>query len=567
MTARPGQPAPLLALLLALACSPSIDPATSAGGVRGGAPGRAGAAPLEPAAHEPGRVPPPGAYAPGFDVQHYHIELALPDTGSYIRARTTIDVARGAGAADTLRLDLTGLRVTAVQVAYDTMAAAPAAFRQADGRIFIPLAQPARMLRVAVDYEGTPDNGLIIRRNVHGEPGAFADNWPDRARFWFPSIDHPSDKATVEFEVKAPAGWSVVGNGTGGQAGGGWRWRMSQPIPTYLMVVGGARFERGEIGCASAGRERCVPIEWWAFPEDRTAAQRIFSRAAGMLEFYARLVAPFPYERLAHVQSATMFGGMENATAIFYSERAIANGRLSENTVAHETAHQWFGDAVTPARWSDVWLSEGFATYFGMLFFEAHEGAQQFREQVSASWRSYLASGDSRYPVVDTLSVPDGNLMSLLNANSYQKGGAVLHMLRGVLGDSTFFRGVRRYYRAHEHGTATTADFQAALEAESKQELDWFFDQWLYRPGHPILEVQASYDARGREAVVRIAQVQPPEWPAFRMPLDVEVTVGSDVVRRRIELRGRETVLRLPGSRAPSRVRLDPDGWVLLERR
>jgi aminopeptidase N len=545
--------------------------------------------PGEPAAHAPGRVPPAGPYLSGFDALHYRLELNVPASGVRIASQATIRVAVRAPRRDTLRLDLTGLRATAVRVARGTGVPAAAPFRQQDGRLHIALpaaVQAGDTIGVVVAYDGTPDDGLIIRDNVHGRRGAFGDNWPDRGRFWFPAIDHPSDKATVEFAVRVPSGWQVVANGVridaqgrelrGGfatdaapPADGVWRWRMTQPVPTYLMVIGATRFHvRAVDDCARGGitsrrTDGCVPTGFWAFPEDSANAARIFRRAGEMLAYFAAQIAPFPYDRLAHVQSATRFGGMENAGAIFYSDRSITSGTLGEGTVAHEIAHQWFGDAVTPARWADLWLSEGFATYFGALFFEAADGAQRFREMRETSWRGYLDSDVTNLAVVDTLRVPSNDLLELLNANSYNKGGAVLHMLRGLLGDSVFFRGLRRYYQRHAYGNAVTADLQRALEEEAGRPLGWFFDQWLYRPGHPVLRVSHRWDAAAREAVVTVEQVQNAAWPAFRLPLQLAFDGAGGGVRRSVEIEGRRWERRFALPAAPAAVRLDPDGWVL----
>ena len=542
--------------------------------------------PGEPIAHAPGRVPPPGPYLRGFDALQYHVAVSIPETGARITATTVADIIVLAPRRDTLRLDLTGLRVTRVDVTARGNAQ-QASFTQDDGRIFIPLPAAVRAgdtIRVAVAYAGTPDDGLIIRDNVHGQRGAFGDNWPDRARFWFPAIDHPSDKATASFAVRAPAGWQVVANGQRVDASGRplhargdiradaeppadgvWRWRITQPIPTYLMVIGAARFAVATIdACADGGvtphrSDRCVPTGFWSFPQDSVTAARIFARAGDMIEYYSQLIAPFPYERLAHVQSATRFGGMENAGAIFYSERAIAQGTLGEGTVAHETAHQWFGDAVTPARWADLWLSEGFATYFGALFFEHADGTERFREMIRNSWNGYLRSNVTHLPIVDTLTTPGNDLLELLNANSYNKGGAVLHMLRGLLGDAAFFAGVRRYYQRHIHSTATTADLRRALEESSGRDLGWFFEQWLYQPGHPQLQMTHRWDPQRRELEVSIQQT----GRAFRLPMEIAFDLPTGEVREHIELNAISFVRRFPLPAPPRNVTLDPDGWVL----
>lgn len=538
---------------------------------------------IEPPAHEAGRVPPPGPYAPGFDALHYHISVDLTGRGSRFSGRTGIRIALVEPRPDTLRLDLTGLLVTSVSVGVEEGTPVPVLFRQEDGRLILAVPAHARVgdeLAVDVVYHGEPDDGLIIRSNVHGDPGVFADNWPDRARFWFPSIDHPSDKATAEFEVRVPPGWEVIANGlriieAGEENPSGqpsvWRWSIAEPIPTYLMVIGATDFAIGDVAtCAAGGRtparvDGCVTSRYWVFPQDSAQAARIFARAGDMLRYYAELIAPFPYARLDHVQSATRFGGMENATAIFYSEAAIANGTLGEATVAHEIVHQWFGDAVTPGRWSDLWLSEGFATYFGMLYFEATDGADVFRQKRESSWNQYLQSGDAAIAMVDTARVPNDNLLSLLNANSYNKGGAVLHMLRGLLGDDAFFTGIRRYYAAHAHENAVTADLRRALEAVSSRDLDWFFEQWVYSPGHPILRVEHDWNPTERQLTLTIEQVQSEDWPTFRMPMEVEVETAAGRERSWVELTGRRTAARLAFRSAPSAVRLDPDGWLLKE--
>jgi aminopeptidase N len=557
----------------------------------------------DPAPIEVGVVPPPGPYAPGFDALHYQIEMTVPETGTRIDALARIAIAIVPPRQDTLRLDLTGLRVREVFTATGTRATALSTpFRQADGRLFLPVPAGAAVgdtLHVNVVYGGDPDDGLIIRDNVHGDRGAFGDNWPNRARFWFPSIDHPSDKATVSFAIRAPAGWQVLANGRradggapprvspAGQAGRGtgtsvaeltavpadgvWRYQMPVPIPTYLMVFGAARFAVAPVSdCANGGvtaarPDHCVAVSSWAFPRDSANAARAFRRGGEMVEFYARMVAPFPYTKLAHAQSATRFGGMENAGAIFYSERAIAEGRDIEGTVAHETAHQWFGNAITPHDWSHLWLSEGFATYYGALFFEHADGPARFREMMDNTRRSYLGSQVHHLAIVDTLAIPGNNLLQLLNANSYQKGGLVLHMLRGLLGDDVFFDGVRRYYRAHEHGTAVTGDLRHALEVRSGERLGWFFDQWLFSPGHPVLRTSRRWDASAREVVVEIEQVQDAAWPTFRFPVEIEFTTPAGVVRRSGEVSGRRATFRFPLPAAPSDMRLDPDGWLLYQ--
>ena len=537
---------------------------------------------VEPAPIEMGLPPAPGRYDGSMDVLHYDVELLIPPANDRIEGRTTVTYRSRTPGSHPVILDLTGLAVESVGWEGERVP-----FAHTDGTIRFQApggTMAGDTHQVEVHYRGTPDDGLIMRNTVHGEPSAFADNWPNRARFWFPSNDHPSDKATVAFTVHAPAERQVLANGNLLRAGtptppetvGGldglrsWTWSTRVPIPTYLMVVGVADMEAipGGLGAcglapASPRADGCVEVTQWAYAPDTAHARRVFGRSAQMLDFYARLVGPYPYEKLANVQSATRFGGMENASVIFYSEQALAQGRNIEGTVAHEIAHQWFGNAVTAADWPHLWLSEGFASYFGPLFFEAAEGPAAFRGMIEGNRQVYLASDMTHRPIVDSSSE---NLMELLNRNSYQKGSLVLHMLRDLLGDAAFFEGVRSYYARYAGGNAVTGDLQAVLEEVHGESLDWFFRQWLHSPGHPKLELGWRWDAGAGEVEVVIRQVQDPSWPTFRLPAELEFVLpggGSWRVERVVD--GREWRERIPMQTAPTAVNFDPDGWILEE--
>ena len=540
------------------------------------------AAAQEPEPIEAGVAPPPGPYAPGVDVVHYETEVGLGYGVLWFEGVTTVRVAVEA-AGPILPLDFTGLAVTRV-----ALAGRETAYTHESGVLSVPLrgASPGDTVEVTIQYEGQPDDGLILRENVHGEPSAFVDNWPNRTRFWLPSVDHPADKATVRYTVHAPAEWKVIANGhlvTEGAptpptaigpegARRTWIWEVGVPISPYNMVIGAANLEVRTVGLAACGQapasrrsDGCVEVTYWVYPQDVERAEPSFRRAAQMVDHFTDLVGPFPFEKLANVQSATRFGGMENASAIFYSEQAIASGRDIEGTVSHEIAHQWFGDAVTEADWHHLWLSEGFATYFGAQFFEAADGLEAFRRRMEQSRQRVIGSDDAHRPIHDP-SVTD--LFALLNDNNYPKAGWVLHMLRGVVGDEAFFGGIREYYRRYLHQAVLTEDFRAVMEESSARELGWFFDQWIYRPGFPTLEAEhvwvPSSTGRGGSVELTVRQVQPADWPAFRLPMEVEIVSGGERIRRRIELRERETELRLEGfPAAPTAITLDPDGWVL----
>ncbi len=537
----------------------------------------------EPAPIQAGMAPPPGVYAPGIDVLHYDIEVGVSDTASWFAGRAKLRVALTA-ADSTLPLDFSGLAVDDVR-----LDGAEASASYEGGKLDVDLAGHGAgdTVSVLVAYHGTPDDGLFLGKDIRGKPVAFADDWPNRARFWFPSVDHPSDKATVTFTVHAPSRWKVVANGrlvkgpvpAAADAIGPpgdrstWVWEEDVPIPTYTMVIGAADMVVDTVGEAACGHapaskrpDGCATVSYWVFPHDTAAARVSFARGPQIVDFYTHLVGPFSYEKLANVQSATRFGGMENSSVIFYSQRPLDRGRNIEPTVAHEMAHQWFGDAVTEADWHHLWLSEGFATYFSALFFEHADGEASFRRIMQQNRLIYLNSDVTDRPVIDT---EQDNLFALLDANSYQKGAWVLHMLRGVLGDSTFFSGIRAYYAAHRNGTALTRDLQAAMEKASGRNLEWFFREWLFEPGYPHFDVSWRWipgSGSAGTAEVTVLQTQKASWPRFRMPVDIALErAGNEERRRRVTVDGPRSVFRIESGARPDSVAFDPGGWVLDE--
>ena len=529
----------------------------------------------EPEPIPAGIAPPPGPYAPGVDVQHYEVEVGLGYGTLWFEGITDIRVLVETDGV-TLPLDFTGMGVNRVSVD-----GRDASFTHEDGILRVPLtgSRAGDTPTVTVQYEGT----LIIRENVHGDPSAFVDNWPNRTRFWLPTVDHPADKATVRYTIHAPTQWKVIANGhlaagptpapsdaIGPQGDRQtWVWEVGVPISSYNMVIGAANLEVRTVGLAACGQapasrrdDGCVEVTTWVYPEDVERAEPSFRRAAEMVDHFTDVIGPSPFEKLANVQSATRFGGMENASAIFYSEQGIASGRNMEGTVSHEIAHQWFGDAITEASWHHLWLSEGFATYFGAQFFEVADGEASFRERMEQSRQRVIGSEDVKRPVIDT---EETSLFALLNDNNYPKGGWVLHMLRGIIGDDAFFSGIREYYRANLHTAVLTDDFRAVMEEASGQDLEWFFQQWLFEPGFPTFEVESEWNEAGSDMEITIRQVQSADWPTFRVPLELLVEAGGRSIHREVVVSERETRILVEGVTGPATsVVLDPDHWVLM---
>ena len=516
--------------------------------------------------------PGPHPYRPGIDVVDYAITLDLPDGGAAIQGRAVLAVRRSA-AVDTLVLDLVALGVDSVLV--DDRAVA---FARTDSLLRGPIGTVVGdSFSVTVRYSGEPKDGLIIRTDSAGRWTAFGDNWPNRARNWIPSVDHPSDKATVTWTVRAPSERRVVANGdlveetplaarSGGLPRTLTRWREDRPIAPYLMVIAAAPlvyYDLGRDGCGVGEFSSCVRQSVYVFPESRDFLPGPFAHSPEIVRLFSELVAPFPYEKLAHLQSSTRYGGMENAGAIFYADGPFRKKTMQPGVIAHETAHQWFGDAVTEREWSHVWLSEGFATYFQELWVERFRGDSTFRADMRRIRDQIVKAPEvASRPVIDTLQT---NLMQLLNTNSYQKGGWTLHMLRGLVGDSAFFRGVRSYYLANRHSTALTDDLRRAVEGTSGRSLGWFFDQWLRRPGYAEVTTSWRYDTAQRRVVATIAQGT--RFGAYRFPLTVTVVDASGRERRAtidVPATGSATlVVPLELETSPRGVAFDPDVRVL----
>jgi aminopeptidase N len=510
---------------------------------------------------------------PGIDVENYRFELKLSDESDEIVGRTTVTVRAVADGIETLTLDLVGksspdaaegMEVTGVRwLGSDE----EATYRFADDRLEIELPGPSvagDRSDVRIDYRGQPATGLIIGDTKHGDRSFFSDNWPIKARQWLPTIDHPYDKATSEMVVTAPAHYQVVSNGLlveETDLGDGRRlthWRQSVPIPVWLNALGAARFAVQHLG-----EVRGIPVQTWVYAQDRDAGFYDFAvPTPHALEFYVDRIGPYSYEKLANVQSNSVRGGMESATAIFYGADSVTGERTERwrNVIVHEVAHQWWGNSVTEADWDDVWLSEGFATYFTTLFIEHAYGRDEMVEMLETS-RDFIfefAQENPDYTIVhDNLD----DMSQVLTRNVYQKGGWTLHMLREILGDETFWAGIRDYYALYRNGSATTADFQRAMEEASGRDLDTFFEQWLHRGGG--LELEATWSWSQGLLTVVVEQVQP-NGLAYETPLDLEIT-HADGTGTIVELELGELSHSFPIEleHEPTALELDPETRVL----
>jgi aminopeptidase N len=478
------------------------------------------------------------------DIIHYEFNISLNDSTDLIEGRTSIKVSLNN--SDSVVFDLQnetnngkGMHVSSV-----TMNQRSIQWTHRNDRLAIHF--DSRMngtYEFAINYSGVPADGLIISKNKFGDRVFFADHWPDRAHNYLPCIDHPYDKATVDFLITAPEKYRVVGSGTLKEilnVGGKYKtshWSESQPLPVKVMAFGAASFS-----VTNAGNVKGIPVTTWVFPQNSAEGANDYAVAVKPLAYYIDLIGEFPYEKLANVQSKTIYGGLENASCIFYSERSVTGNGRAESLIAHEIAHQWFGDCVTELAWEHVWLSEGFATYLTSMYFESVNGKEALKKDLASTRERILKYWEkNKKPVIDTAVT---NLMSLLNVNSYQKGAWVLHMLRNETGDDAFRKGLRLFYSRFRNSNALTEDFVNVMEEASGKELSYFFRQWLYLPGQPELRIRQEKGKRGKIDII----IEQQQENLFRFNIDLKITGPSP-----------ETILTVPVKDRTSRITVKSD--------
>src|SRR5258707_8190065 len=497
-----------------------------------------------------------------IDIRHYHFLLEVNDSTNVIYGEASLSIFFKKPIS-TFSIDLASKEHSGkgMEVIEVSMNGAKINYAHNNGKVKITLASAAKaneILIFKIDYRGEPNDGLVIGKNKYGDRGFFGDNWPDRGHQWLPVIDHPFDKSSVDFTVIAPMHYSVIANGIKveesflSEKRKLTRYHEEVPIPVKVMVVGIARF-----AMEVSGRVENIPVESWVYPQNKAEGFFDYSVSSRVLEFFHTHVGEYSYKKLPNVQSKTRFGGLENASAIFYSESSVTGKGKAETLIAHETAHQWFGNSASEKDWHHVWLSEGFATYFANLYLEHVYGHDRLvqeekidREQVI----NYFVKNPA--PVLDT-TITD--LMKLLSINAYQKGGWVLHMLRHEVGDQNFWKGISQYYTTFKNSNALTSDFQRTMEEASSKDLSWFFRQWIYTGGHPKIGGSWHYDMATKTLLVEMSQDQ--AGRLFKFPIDI--SMGTEV--RTIIMEKKTQTFTFTIDSKPAQISLDPNIWLLFE--
>lgn len=473
-----------------------------------------------------------------IDVQRYGYYINVNDSNNTIVVSATV-ILEVKQEIDSFYLDLTSVQTTGkgmqidqligVQENAGTIDFKDVAYKQLNDKLWIyPLnGQPGKILSFTFTYSGEPTNGLIIGENKYGKRTFFGDNWPNRAHHWLACVDHPLDKAKVTFSVEAPNHYQCIATGSHittikDKHNAVHYYQSEIDLPTKVMVIGLAEFEK-----TNYALDFPFSLESWVYVDNAEIAFADVAIAPQIMNYFINTLGEYPYEKLTHVQSTTMFGGMENAGNIFYDENAFTGENTMEALIAHEVAHQWFGNSASEKDWKYLWLSEGFATYFTDLYFEASYDVEAMNVRLKNERDKVIAfSKTYDHPVIDTTYA---SLMHLLNPNSYQKGAWILHMLRMKIGTGPFMEGIKQYYNTYQFSNASSEEFEKIMNGYSAENLGPFFDQWLRQSGHP--EIKTKYKIKKKKVTITLQQVQ--KGPAFEFPIDLLFTYqdGSNEVR------------------------------------
>lgn len=513
------------------------------------------------------------------NIKHIKLEVTLDFEKKRISGTATHRLSAIAGPLDRLEFDAAELEIRAVRAGSDGRE--PASFETSDGKLRIGLARAlgaGEEIEIAIDYAGQPRRGLYFVGPDQAYPSKPVQAWTqgedEDSRYWFPCYDYPNNRTTSEVIATVPEKFTAISNGAllGSSLDGAaktrtFHWRHDVPHSAYLITLAAGEFATIE------DRAGSVPVTYYVAPGREEEARRAFGNTPKMIEFFERAIGvPYPYAKYAQVAvSDFIFGGMENTSATTQTADTLHDARAhldfkSDPLVAHELAHQWWGDLLTCRDWAHAWLNEGFATYFEALWCEENLGADEFAWNLRQDREGYLDEDANRYrrPIVcNRYRTP----IELFDRHLYEKGSLVLHMLRRVTGDDLFFKSLNLYCTRHRGANVITQDLQRAFEDTTGRNLDFFFDQWVYKEGHPEIEVSSSFDEKKKLLSLTVKQTHKTGdtiVSAFSFPVTIALMDAEGrETRHRVEIKDREQIFNFVLDKAPKAVRFDPEHDIL----
>ncbi|MDA4121510.1 MAG: M1 family metallopeptidase [Thaumarchaeota archaeon] len=514
-----------------------------------------------------------------FHTQHISIELSLDFAKKRVSGSCTLTIQPLREGLNRVQLDACGLEVG--RVAID---GAQAEFDYDNERLVVNAKQPlAGSHQIKVDYSTVPREGIYFTEPDNEFPDKEVQAWShsqaEFARYWFPCYDHPDDKCSSEVKLRVPKGFTVISNGnlvskSEDATTSTFHWKEDLPHSTYLISFATGKF--GEISQEVAG----VKLQYY-FPESkRTDVMRYFGETPRMIEVFGELTGTkYPYSKYAQTTVQDfIFGGMENFNATTLAMSYYPDASSEEdfqtsytapftnavNLVAHELAHQWFGDLTTCADWSHAWLNEGFATYLQALYLERTRGADWMRWDLQARAEEYFEEDQTEYrrPIVERAYVfPD----DVFDYTTYEKGASMIHELRYVMGEGPFFKGIAAFLKTFAFANVDTHDFLKSMEKASGISLEEFIEQAFFKPGHPEFEVDYSWDEDASTATLKVRQVQKLEdgTPVFKLPCDFVFYIRGQRLSTKVLIDSPVQTLTFKLTAKPTIVELDPQRWLL----
>ncbi len=507
-----------------------------------------------------------------LDVIHYVFNLSLSDADNEITGTTLVTVSFKEAGMKNFRLDF--INKTTARKDKGMMVDAVSINNTAEGythendELIISLPAPStknQTITFTIQYHGVPFDGLRIGATKLGDRSFFNENWPNRGRHWLPIVDHPHDKATSEFIVKAPSHYKVVSNGLlleESELGNNTRlthWKQSVPVSSWLFVLGVADF-----AVKYVDEFKGKSIQTWVYAKNREAGFYDFDEPTKkVLEFYSNYVGPYTYEKLANIQTPSVNGGMETSSAIFYGEDLVTGKRdeRTRNVVIHEIAHQWFGNAVTETTWDDAWLSEGFATFFTLLFIENEYGKEEYTKGIIKA-RKTVYDLSAKMPDFSIVSERTAEKEQVTSGITYQKGAWVLHMLRNLIGENNFKKGIQNYYAKYFNANTSTDEFRAEMEKAAGKDLKLFFKQWLYQPINPTINASWTYNTSTKNLNVHLNQAQ---QFLYNVPVEIGYYKKGSTTPTilTMNLKDKDQVFSFPLASSPEKLELDPRNVLL----
>jgi aminopeptidase N len=525
------------------------------------------------------------------DLVHTKLAVRFDYAKRYLYGKEWLTLRPHATATDSLRLDAKGMVIKAVALMQGGVST-PLKYDYDQQQLLIHLGRriPAgESYTIYIEYTAKPDELKAQGSDAIGQAKGLYFINPDSAiagkpvqiwtqgesesnSAWFPTIDKPNQKTTTEISLTVPAKYVTLSNGaltSQTPAGPGLRtdtWQLAEPCAPYLVMLAVGDFR------ITKDTWRSKEVSYYLEPQYAAQARAIFGQTPAMMEFFSqRLGVDFPWNKYSQIVVRDyVAGAMENASASLFGEQAQGSARELldweyagvEREIAHELFHHWFGDYVTAESWSNLTVNESFANFSEVLWAEHAHGADAGAEQAERSRRTYLRNPANF--VLPLVRFRYADKEDMFDAVTYQKGGSILNMLRAELGEDVFFRGLQRYLRQNAFGTGEPHQLRLALEEAAGRDLNWFFDQWYYRAGHPVVTIDYQWDAARRRQAVVVRQTQ--AGATFVLPLKVDIYANGRAQRYAATLRHAVDTLYFPAATRPDLVNVDAENVLLWQK-